>query len=292
MIPPVFKSWRRRRLLARTAIPDDAWRERLAAQPMLAGLNGNERAALRQWVTLFLHEKAIHGAQGLTVTPTMALHIAQQACLPILRLGIDWYDQWSTLIIYPDDFLPRREIMDDHGILHLDDSPYSGEAWERGPVLLSWAAIAAGEPLIIHECVHTLDLRNGVANGMPPLHPEMSIQDWTQALGSAYDNLNTQLQREEPTALDPYGASDPGEFFAVMNEYFFVEPWTLARHYPDVYRQFCQFYRQDPLARLPPVTHDPDGQAQVPNPSTPTDTGGRDQGRVIVPRTMRHPSPT
>ncbi|WP_246828323.1 zinc-dependent peptidase [Ectothiorhodospira sp. PHS-1] len=248
---PLFKSWRRHRTLARAPIPDSLWHAGLAAQPMLIGFNGAERAELRRLATLFLDEKHLHGTHGLEITPAMALHIALQACLPILRLGIDWYDQWSTIIVYPDDFLPRREIMDDDGILHLDESPYSGEAWERGPVLLSWAAMAAGEPLAIHEFVHTLDLRNGVANGMPPLHPEMSIQDWTRAMSRAYDELHARLDRDEPVELDPYAASDPGEFFAVMSEYFFAEPWTLAQSCPDVYGQFRQFYRQDPLARLP-----------------------------------------
>lgn len=248
---PLLKAWQRRRALAHAPIPDTLWSSALATQPMLTGLSGTERAELRRLATLFLHEKRLYGAHGLELTPAMAMHITLQACLPILKLGIDWYDEWTSVVVYPDDFMPRREFMDDEGILHLDDSPRSGEAWERGPVLLSWAAIAAGEPLAIHEFVHTLDLRNGVANGMPPLHREMSIQDWTQALSTAYDALVIRLDREEPVTMDPYAATDPGEFFAVMSEYFFTEPWTLAQAYPDVYGQFRQFYRQDPLARLP-----------------------------------------
>jgi Mlc titration factor MtfA (ptsG expression regulator) len=30
---------------------------------------------------------------------------------------------------------------------------------------------------------------------------------------------------------------------------FFADPWLLRDEYPDVYREFARFYRQDPAAR-------------------------------------------
>ncbi|SFM24370.1 hypothetical protein SAMN05421721_10190 [Ectothiorhodospira mobilis] len=244
----LLRNWRRRRALARAPIPDALWNRAVQAFPLSAGLSPPDRARLRVLATQFLEEKRFFGAHGLEITPEMALDIALEACLPILELGLDWYDQWTSIIVYADDFLPRHEVVDEWGVLHVDEAPYSGEAWERGPVVLSWGTLQRGESLAIHEFTHTLDMRNGSANGMPPLHRDMPPRDWTRIMTTAYDDL----QRHADTRpFDPYAAQDPAEFFAVMSEYFFAHPRLLAEHYPEVYGQFRRFFRQDPLARMP-----------------------------------------
>ena len=62
------------------------------------------------------------------------------------------------------------------------------------------------------------------------------------------------------TALDPYGAESPAEFFAVTSEAFFETPHVLQREYPDVYRQLAEFYRQDPAARRNAGAKNPESQ--------------------------------
>ena len=54
--------------------------------------------------------------------------------------------------------------------------------------------------------------------------------------------------------MDPYGATSPAEFFAVVSELFFELPHRLRAVYPDVYAQLAAFYRQDPALRLRPVS--------------------------------------
>ncbi|MFP4080284.1 MAG: zinc-dependent peptidase [Ectothiorhodospira sp.] len=250
----LLRNWRRRRALTRAPIPDDLWGEAVRTSALLEGLGPTERQRLREQATQFQAEKRFFGAHGLEITPRMTLRIALEACLPILELDLDWYDQWTSIIVYSDDFVPRHEVMDESGILHVEEAPYSGEAWERGPVVLSWGALERGETLAIHEFTHTLDMRNGAANGMPPLHRDMSPGDWTRIMTTAYDDLS---QRSDHTPFDPYATQDPPEFFAVMSEYFFARPHLLADHYPGVYRQFKRFFRQDPLARLPRNGDDP-----------------------------------
>ena len=92
----------------------------------------------------------------------------------------------------------------------------------------------------------------GGANGLPPLHRDMRVQDWAHAMQSAYDALNAELDAnpDAEAAIDPYAAEDPAEFFAVTSEYFFSAPDLLADAFPEVYRQLSLFYRQDSLARL------------------------------------------
>jgi Mlc titration factor MtfA (ptsG expression regulator) len=93
---------------------------------------------------------------------------------------------------------------------------------------------------------------NGDANGLPPLHADMRVSDWAEVMQHAYDDLNRQLDRnpDAETAIDPYAAENPAEFFAVTSEYFFSAPDLLHEAYPQVYAQLQLFYRQDPLSRL------------------------------------------
>lgn len=140
---------------------------------------------------------------------------------------------------------------------HVWDGEHSGEAWQQGPIILAWNGVLAGGGweaynLVIHELAHKLDMLNGDANGLPPLHSGMPVDEWATAMQQAYDDLNRQLDNnpDAETAIDPYAAENPAEFFAVTSEYFFSAPDLLHQAYPLVYRQLSQFYRQDPLARL------------------------------------------
>lgn len=259
-MPWSFKAWRRRRVLRRHAIPDLLWNGVTGRLPVLAGLTEDERARLREWTTLFLHHKQISGAAGLTVTDDMRLTIAAQACLLILNLDFDWYRGWVEVIVYPDEFVPEYEYTDEHGLVHRVREPMSGEAWLAGPVILSWHDVRAGHGVegynvVIHEFAHKLDMLNGEANGYPPLHAGMNREAWRTAFAAAYEDFRARVEAGEETAIDPYAAETPGEFFAVLSEAFFETPGAVLASYPSVYAQLSQFYRQDPAARrglIPP----------------------------------------
>ncbi|QQS54425.1 MAG: zinc-dependent peptidase [Candidatus Competibacteraceae bacterium] len=250
----LLRSWLRRRRLERSRIPATTWRAAVATLPLVERLNPPERERLRDLATLFLHEKALDPAGDLELTPEMGPRIAAQACLPILNLGLDYYRGWSSVILYPEGFLARHEYTDPNGLVHSVHRPLIGEAWERGPVILSWADIAAsatelGHNVVIHEMAHKLDMLTGEVNGLPPLHRDMKVWDWSHAFNEAYQRLCQEVEQGQPTALDPYAADSPGEFFAVISETFFTAPERVIETYPEIYRQLQAFYRQDPLAR-------------------------------------------
>ena len=91
---------------------------------------------------------------------------------------------------------------------------------------------------------------NGDANGMPPLHRDMSRRAWTRAFTDAYEELCDRVDAGEPLPFDDDAAEDPGEFFAVLSEAFFMTPHVVEEIYPAVYAQLSSFYRQDPVRRL------------------------------------------
>lgn len=222
--------------------------------PLLARLDPGERRRLAEMAAVFLGRKRLDGALGLTLDPRMRCLTALQACLPVLNLGLDLYQDWRSLILYPDEFRAPYEFVDEAGVVHQGKRDLAGESWERGPVILAWEYVEQDafdpEPagnVTIHEMAHKLDLLNGDANGMPPLHRHMDPVLWSQAFGDAYQDLKRQLRRGREPLLDPYAAESPGELFAVASEVFFAWPENLAQAYPQVYAQLRDYYRQDPL---------------------------------------------
>lgn len=226
----------------------------MATLPLIDRLHSTDLVRLRNLATLFLRQKALEPAGDLELTPEMGPRIAVQACLPILNLGLDYYRDWSSIILYPEGFLARHEYIDANGLVHSVHRPLIGEAWERGPVILSWANVAAnttasGHNVVIHEMAHKLDMLTGKVNGLPHLHRDMAVQDWSRIFNDAYQRLCQEVDWGQPTVVDPYAADSPGEFFAVISEAFFTIPERVIAAYPDVYQQLRAFYRQDPLVQ-------------------------------------------
>jgi Mlc titration factor MtfA (ptsG expression regulator) len=254
---PALRRWREARILRSAALPDALWQQAVAALPFLARYTSAELARLRDMVVLFLHRKGIVGAAGHEVTPLERTIIALQACVPVLNLDLALYDDFENVIVYPADFVPRREWEDDAGVVHESRDILAGEAMPGGPVVLSWPDVeasadfaASGMNLVIHEFAHKIDMCNGDADGFPPLPREMPVAQWRDVFTAAYDDFCRRVDDREDTPIDPYAAEDPAEFFAVVSEVFFADGRLLAAEYPAVYAQLAQFYRQDPLARV------------------------------------------
>jgi Mlc titration factor MtfA (ptsG expression regulator) len=247
--------WLNRRVIARSKITAIQWEQAFASIPLLYGLTTEEKKALTELAILFMHHKTFEAKHGLQVTEQMLLTIALQACLPILKLGLNCYRNWYTVIIYPSVFVARNIIRDEAGVEHHVHSELTGEAWHRGPVVLAWDKTAhAGEidghNLVIHEFAHKLDMQNGIANGFPPLHRGMSRQAWVNAFTAGYSDFQEKQQRGINIGIDSYAATAPAEYFAVLSEVFFERPALLAKHYPDIYDQLVLYYKQDPFLRL------------------------------------------
>ncbi|MBM3343135.1 MAG: zinc-dependent peptidase [Betaproteobacteria bacterium] len=250
-----FKKRRRERILRETRIDDAEWAKALNDYSFTRVLNADERARLKQLVILFLAEKPINAAGDLHIDNGARLAIAIQACMLILNLDLDWYKSWTEVIVYPGEFVARHEEVDEAGVVHVVEKTMSGESWDHGTVVLSWADVSQagkedGYNVVIHEFAHQIDMSNGDANGFPPLHADMKREAWAKAFGEAYEHFCKRVDDWEDTAIDEYAAENPGEFFAVVSEAFIETPEVVKREYPAVYAQLVRFYRQDPARRL------------------------------------------
>lgn len=251
-----FTRFKTYRILKKHGLPDHEWNQVTQQLPLLAFLSSAEKARLRVLSTLLIHDKTFTGVQGLEMTLAIKITIAAQACLEILELGIDAFDGWQEVIVYPSAFKVIKETRDEFGLIHESNNALSGEAWMQGPVILSWDDIERdsyekrqGHNVILHEFAHKLDMLNGRANGMPPLHPDMPIDEWTDSLSKAYDKL-TQRVESNHAKINAYATTNPAEFFAVMCEYFFTAPEIMEERYPAVYQQFKRYFQMDTLARV------------------------------------------
>ncbi|SOE65202.1 hypothetical protein SAMN05414139_02635 [Burkholderia sp. D7] len=255
---------RRERALRKHAIDDTLWQTTLDRLPFFGHLDDDGRARLRECTTLFIAEKEFSTAHDLTLTDAMIVAIAVQACLPVLNLSLDLYRGWVGVIVYPGEFVIRKTVEDEAGVVHEIEHDASGEAWEGGPVVLSWedAQMTDGADaynVVIHEFAHKIDMLNGEADGHPPLfrrwHAPLDSNAWNDVFDHAYDHFCAQVDAVPPrrwgrfereSLIDPYAADHPSEFFAVCSEALFVQPVAFEREYPELYRLLARYYRQDP----------------------------------------------
>lgn len=247
--------WRKRRLPP--PIPEPLWQSVLADYPFLRQPATAAAERLRLLAAQFLADKRFHGAQGLAITDAMAVAISAQAVLPVLHLGLRWYDDFVTVVVHPDQVVARRKEQDEAGVVHEWDEVLAGEAMERGPVMLSWsdvrdagASAAQGYNVVVHEFIHKIDMRDGAADGCPPLAGALR-REWTATMQAAYGRFREQVVIAERFSgeapwLDAYAAENPGEFFAVAGEAYFVNRARFATEFPDLLTLFDAFFRRDP----------------------------------------------
>lgn len=251
-----LRRWRDRRVVEQRPIPEAMWRDTLARYPFIGCLVSEDAQRLREMSTLFLARKEFSGAQGLEVTDEMAVAIAVQACLPVMNLGLHWYDSFVGIVVHSSEVVAKRKVMDDDGVVHHYDEALTGEAMQGGPLMLSWNAVAEAGTfsadaynVVVHEFAHILDMRNGLANGAPPLPNAADRARWQHVFSSAYQSFCDEVDAGQETWLDPYASEDPAEFFAVLCEAFFVSPIELKMRYAEIYALLQIFFKQDPGER-------------------------------------------
>ena len=246
--------WLRKRRAA-PEIPNGLWRDLLARYPFLASRPPAELPRLRELAAQFLATKEFHGANGLVITDAVALAIAAQAVLPVLSLGLGWYDDFVGIVVHPGEVLARRVVTDEQGIVHHYAEVLAGEAMEGGPVMLSWSDVDSagrtaeqGYNVVIHEFIHKIDMRDGAPDGCPPLPSRRARQDWLAVMQAQYEAFRERVivaERfgGEPVWLDPYAATSISEFFAVACEGYFVNRQRFAAEFPALPPLLDSFFR-------------------------------------------------
>jgi len=249
----LLKQRRRRKLRAQPAPP--AWRPTLSRiLPVFRKLPPKDQEELLGHIQVFLAEKQFEGCGGLKLTDEIRLTIAAQACLLLLHRETDYYPQLSTILVYPSTYIA-------HGERHLE-----GPIWEEGGqsllghtqrrlgvIVLAWDAArwgvtnpSDGRNVVLHEFAHQLDFEDYSTDGAPALATRAEYRDWARVMSREFEALQAAEEAGLPSVLDPYGATNPAEFFAVATEAFFERPVALRARHPELYAELGKFFRQDP----------------------------------------------
>ena len=227
-----------------------AWLPYLHENVFLYGLlNETDQGRLRRLVPRFIASKFWEGCAGLCITDEIRVTIAGQACLLVLGFSEYYFEDCKTILLYPGGYLGVEE--DPFGT-EIDVGHRLGEAHRGGPVVLSWWHACwdgrhRGETnLVLHEFAHKLAERGDPGKGIPPLDDPGDVPRWESVIGKEYEQLVKAAAYHRQTLLDPYGASNPAEFFAVASECFFLRPVELRRRHAELYQLLAEWYRQDP----------------------------------------------
>jgi len=255
LIQSLLRRWRR----TPPAVDETLWQDMRRGCPWLHALDGTREQRLRELAAYFLQRKTITPVAGLELDAGQRLLLAALCCLPLIEFGRDGLHGWSELVVYPEAFRVRRSHLDAAGVLHEWDDELIGEAWDSGPLLLSWADVQAdiadpqaGFCVAVHEMAHKIDVLDGALDGTPPLPRDWQRQ-WAIDFQRSYDAFCTQVDAGRDTAIDAYAAEAPEEFFAVATEYHFSAPQLREREMPAVAAHLRRFYGPPPFA-TPPQT--------------------------------------
>lgn len=120
-----------------------------------------------------------------------------------------------------------------------------------GKMLLSQPALHYGflndkdkKNVGIHEFAHLIDMADGNCDGFPErMRKYAYFEPWMKFVEHKIEQIH-----QKQSNINPYGATNKQEFFAVATEYFFERPDLLKKKHPVLYDELMTFYQQDTAA--------------------------------------------
>ena len=246
----------RRREAVRAEPFPDAWLAIVDRNlPCARRLPEEDRRELIGHIQVFLPEKSFEGCGGLELTDEIRVTIAAHACLLLLHQEEpSYYPDLDSILVYPSAYVAKA-VRHEGGVVIESEDARLGESWQRGTVVLAWdhvlhdaRAFRDGHNVALHEFAHQLDGEDGDMDGAPHLPARARYAAWARVLGDEYAELTARVHRARSSDLDPYGATNPAEFFAVVTESFFERPLAMKERHPELYAELAAFYRQDPAS--------------------------------------------
>ncbi|MES2777847.1 MAG: M90 family metallopeptidase [Bacteroidota bacterium] len=205
-----------------------------------------EQIRFQKEVAEFLRLVKVTGI-GTTVTDEDRVLVAASGIIPIFAFPGWKYPNLNEVLLYPDTFSREFEFdtdPEDRNVLGM-----VGNGGMDNMMILSKPSLHHGFNSInhtsntaIHEFVHLVDKADGVIDGIPSwLIDKENAMPWLHLI-----HKNIQAIRENNSDINPYGATNESEFFAVASEYFFSTPLLFKERHPELYEMLEKIFRQDP----------------------------------------------
>jgi MtfA peptidase len=213
-------------------------------------LSEAQRRRLGGLVRIFVTEKNFEGCNGLALTDEIKVTIAAAACVLLVGFNDTYcFDRAKSILVYPAPMV-QRNLRGSSGVV--DSEPFlAGMASQGGTIVLSWRDVLnecrdeqSVNNVVIHEFAHHVDGIDGAMEGIPPLPSPAETERWTKLANAELKKLRESAQQGLPTVLDPYGATNLAELFAVATEAFFCDGRNLSRFHPEMYEMLAMLYAQ------------------------------------------------
>lgn len=249
----IFRRWRRRRLVAQP-FPShwEAYLKKNFGQ--FFEIPAHYRERLRDRMRYFIAEKYWEGVAGFEVTEEMRVTVAAMACTLTLEFHAEeaCFPKVQTVLLHGEQYSRVSRQRWAGGIVTEGEEWRLGEAWNLGPVALSWPDVVEGGErldgfnLVFHEFAHALDMTGGEADGIPPQGSDVAERAWAAKLEAEYEALRGQFAAGRSIPLDAYALTNHAEFFAVATESYLERPQLLMVRLPGLYELLNNFYRLNP----------------------------------------------
>jgi MtfA peptidase len=223
-----------------TPISDDH-KTILAEQvPFYQQLDTNKKEEFENRVQHFLATTRITGVKT-NVEDLDKVLIAASAVIPIFNFA-DWeYVNLHEVLLYPDSF--DHEFQQEGG--HRSVIGMVGSGSLNHVMILSQHELRQAftnktgkTNTAIHEFVHLVDKTDGDIDGIPGFILEKKyILPWLELM-----RKEIELIMKDRSDIDPYGATNEAEFFAVVSEYFFERPKLLKEKHPELYQLLSEIF--------------------------------------------------
>jgi Mlc titration factor MtfA (ptsG expression regulator) len=209
-------------------------------------LSEAEKIRFQKEVDEFLMEIKISGVKT-DVTDEDRILVAASAIIPIFAFPGWKYPNLNEVLLYPDHFDDRFNIEEGNANRNIQGMVGSGALHRM--MVISKTALHEGfsnktdkENTAIHEFVHLIDKTDGEIDGVPELlMKNQCVRSWLKLMLEEIDAI-----KENESDINPYGATNEAEFFAVAAEYFFERPVLFKQKNPELYAVMERIFQQRP----------------------------------------------
>ena len=210
-------------------------------------LNKEEKKNFEFKIQEFLLNCKITGIRT-KVDETDKLLVAASAVIPIFEFPNWKYLNLDEVLLYPSSFDTNFDMSSSSSVLGMVGSGYM-----EGKMILSKSSLQHGfknetdkKNTAIHEFVHLIDKADGAVDGVPELLlAKQYTIPWLDLIKKKIDEIYAGS-----SDINPYGATDKTEFFAVISEYFFERPKLLKTKHPELYKMLEKIFRTDSINRF------------------------------------------
>jgi Mlc titration factor MtfA (ptsG expression regulator) len=236
-------NWRRTKPALAPAFPEVIHRILEEKVNFYRLLPENEQPVFEERVQQFLSQVKITGV-NCKVEEEDLVFVAASAIIPVMGFPGWQYNNLNEVLLYPGSFnedFSMQEAAEKSVLGMVGDGPL------QHMMVLSQHSLRQGFMNVtdkhntgIHEFVHLLDKTDGAVDGIPEnLLSRQHLVPWVKRMHEGIRQIMA-----ERSDINPYGATNEAEFFAVAAEYFFERPDLLQSNHPLLYEMLRDIFRQ------------------------------------------------